>query len=75
LNNRRRAKLREAVGMLETASEIVSDMAVEEEDYAENMPENMQDGEKYERAMEVVDILNDAVEMINESAEKIEEAL
>lgn len=75
MNNRRRAKLREAVGMLETASEIVSDMAVEEEDYAENMPENMQDGEKYERAMEVVDILNDAVEMINESAEKIEEAL
>ena len=75
MNNKRRKELRKAVDMLRDASSIVADAGQEEEDYAENMPENMQDGDKYERAMEVVDILSDAEDLIDEAIGKIEEAI
>ena len=74
MNNKRRARLREATGLLRTASDIVSSAMDDEEEYADNMPGNMQDGEKYDRAMEVVDILDDAVDLIDQAIDKINEA-
>ena len=74
MNNKRRAKLREATGLLRTASDIVSNAMDDEEEYAENMPENMQDGEKYDRAMDVVDALDDAQDLIDQAIDKIDEA-
>ncbi len=75
MNSKRRANLKGAVALLYNASNIVSDAGQEEEYYADNMPESMQDGDKYERAMEVVDILSDAEDLIDEAISKIEEAI
>lgn len=74
MNNKRRARLREATGLLRTASDIVSSAMDDEEEYADNMPENMQDGEKYDKAYEVAEMLSDADDLIGEAIDKIREA-
>lgn len=62
------------MSLLSSASDIVSDASSEEEEYADNMPENMQDGEKYDKAYEVAEMLSDADDLIGEAIDKIREA-
>lgn len=45
-----------------------------EEDALDNMPENLQGSERYEKIEAAVDLLNDASECIDAAIEKINEA-
>lgn len=46
----------------------------QEEDALDNMPENLQGSERYEKIEAAVDLLNDASECIDSAIERINEA-
>ena len=74
MNNQKRKSLEVAVDLLNRASEIVSVVLDDELDSLENMPENLQAGEKYERMEEAVDKLDEAIEQIDRAQDCINEA-
>lgn len=68
MNKIRRKNLAEIIERLETLKSDLEDLASdletlkdEEEEYMENIPENLQGGEKYERAEAAFDALDGAV--------------
>lgn len=61
--------------MLGSAANLVSNALDEEEDSLDNMPENLQNSERYEKKEAVIDALNDASESIDTAIEKINEAI
>ena len=74
MNNRRRKALKDAHYLLERASEVISKVLDEEQDAVDNMPENLQSSEKYERMETAIDKLEEAVEQIDSVKENIDEA-
>lgn len=51
----------------------MEDIESEEEEYRDNMPENFQNSERYEKADAAVDALESAVSSLEEVASSIEE--
>lgn len=47
----------------------------EEEEYRDNIPENFQSGERYERTEEICESLSDAVSSLEDATSSIEEAI
>lgn len=74
MNNRKRDKLKEAKILLGKASGLISSVLEEEEDCLDNMPENLQASEKYERMEDAISKLESAVEHIDNAQEDIDEA-
>lgn len=66
--------MKRASALLGTASGLVSTALEQEEDALDNMPENLQGSERYEKTEAAVDLLNDASEYIDSAIEKINEA-
>lgn len=60
MNNERRKEIDKARALLEEAKEILDQCASDERDYYDNMPENMQSGEKGQKAEEAADALEEA---------------
>lgn len=54
MNKARRKELSRAVELLEEAQSIIESCRDEEEEYMDNMPENLQESEKYYVAEEAV---------------------
>lgn len=74
MNDKRRARLRDALKALNDAHAIVDTVCDQEQDCMDNYPENLQDTEKYERMEDAVDNLDEAMEKIDEAAERIRSA-
>ncbi len=74
MNNKRRGTLNEAKILLERASNIVSTVLDEEQDCLDNMPENLQMSERYERMEDAIDRLESAIEQIDGAKDSINEA-
>lgn len=74
MNNKKRESLKYADTLLEQASEIVIKVLDEEQDCLDNMPENLQASEKYERMESAVEKLEEAMEHIEGAKYNIEEA-
>ncbi len=66
--------MKHASALLRTASGLVSTALEQEEDALDNMPENLQGSERYEKIETAVDLLNDASECIDSAIERINEA-
>ena len=66
--------MKRASALLRTASGLVSTALEQEEDALDNMPENLQGSERYEKIEAAVDLLNAASEGIDSAIEKINEA-
>ena len=64
MNNDRREKLKRANGYLELALGIVSGVLDEEESCLDNIPENLQGSERYEKIETAVDNLESVIESI-----------
>lgn len=75
LNAGRRKKLTVAIDHLREASNIVDQIKDEEQDSLDNMPENLQESERYSNMEEAVDALEDALVSINEAFEHVEDAM
>lgn len=67
--------LNRAKGLLGSAVNLVSNALDGEEDSLDNMPENLQSSELYEKKEAVIDALNDASDSIDMAIEKINEAI
>lgn len=74
MNNKRRDLLRLAGNMLDRALGYVTRALDAEQDCLDNMPENLQYSERYEKMEAAIDNLETAVERIDEAKDCLEEA-
>lgn len=74
MNKMRRKQLDEVIAKIEEAKELLEVLQEEEEEYRDNMPENLQGSEKYELADEAVDNMSNAVDALEEAISCIESA-
>lgn len=57
MNKERRKSLREIQSKLESLGQDLEALKDEEEEYRDNMPENLQESDRYQQADEVCDLL------------------
>lgn len=74
MNKARRKQIEELIEKLFVCYELVEEIAGDERDYYDNMPENLQDSERGMRAEEVAGMLEEARDSLDEAKEKLEEA-
>ena len=75
MNEKRRERLRDAVKMLTRVASVVETVCDNEQDAMDNIPENLQATERFERMEDAVDSLNDALEKIEDAKGHIQSAL
>ena len=75
MNKARRKELSRAVELLEEAQSIIESCRDEEQEYMDNMPENLQESEKYCAAEDAVDNMNEAYDEIGEAIDSVESAM
>ena len=74
MNKARRKALDEVISKIEEAKELLENLQAEEEEYRDNMPENLQGSERYEAADAAVDNMSSAVDDLDEAISSIESA-
>lgn len=74
MNKTRRKALDEVISKIEEAKELLENLQAEEEEYRDNMPENLQGSERYEAADAAVDNMSSAVDALDEAISSIESA-
>lgn len=74
MNNKRRSTLKMAIELLDKASDYISIVLEEEQECLDNIPENFEASDKYEKMEMAVDNLEYAIDGIEEMKEKIQEA-
>lgn len=74
MNALRRKELQAIYDLISEAKDRLEAVKGDEEDYMYNMPENLQGSERYERAEEVVDILESSLDDLDTVLENIEVA-
>lgn len=62
MNQARRKNIQDAVNQLEELKSTLEDLQAEEEEYRDNIPENLQGSARYEAADETCDALGEAVD-------------
>ena len=75
MNKARRKNLQAIIDQLEELKGSLEDLRVEEGEYRDNIPENMQESERYEKADEACDNLSSAVDSLEEAISSIEAAI
>lgn len=73
MNKQRRERIAEAINLLDQARDILDECKSEEEDYLDNMPENLQQGEKGDAAQSAIDSLESAIDSIDDAVSSAEE--
>ena len=74
MNRKRRASLRSAKALLTSAANIVERISDQESDSMDNVPENLQDSDRYEKMEQVSMYLEEALEHIESAIDCIGEA-
>lgn len=74
MNNLRRKTLQNLYDIIANAKDNLDEVRDEEECYKDNMPENLQGSERYERAEETIDALESAISSLEDALDSIEEA-
>lgn len=75
MNKKRRELLKSARPFLTQAASIIERAAEQESDCLDNMPENLQDTDRYEKMEKAVETLEAALEHIENAQECIAEAI
>ena len=75
MNNVRRKKLNTILEQLVEIHAALEEVKDEEQEYFDNIPENFQSSERYEKAENAVAALEDALSMFDDIADNIETAL
>ena len=75
MNKERRKSLREIQSKLDRLGQDLETLKEEEEEYRDNVPENLQESDRYQRADEVCDLLQEALESMDNAYQQIEEAV
>lgn len=74
MNDSRRKNLKRALSMLESANQIISQTADQEQDSLDNLPESLQSSERYEKMEDAVSLLESAIEDIDSASDKLRDA-
>lgn len=74
MNKARRKALDEVISKIEEAKELLENLQAEEEEYRDNIPENLQGSERYEAADAAVDNMSSAADALDEAISSIESA-
>jgi flagellar biosynthesis chaperone FliJ len=75
MNKPRRKALQALYGQLAEIKDQLDGILSEEEDYRDNIPENMQSGERYEKIDDACNSLSEAVEFVENAYDCIETAM
>ena len=75
VNKARRTKLEYSMQLLRTAQGVVEDVKLEEEDAADNVPEGLQESERYSIMMDAIDSLEEASVNIEEAIDCIDQVI
>lgn len=75
MNKIRRKSLQEIADKIAELKEELEALQSEEEDYRDNMPENLQGSERYERADAACDSLSEAADSLDSAISSIEESI
>lgn len=75
LNNKRRTRLRSIEEDLGRVLNLLNSIYDEEQDCMDNVPENLQDSERYSNMEACVEALSDAVYNLEEAMDLIKEAI
>ena len=82
MNNPRRKEIRAIIAQLEEIKDEIDSLTTdleglkeEEDEYRDNMPENMQAGERYEKACTACDNLESALEWLTSISGDLESAI
>lgn len=71
MNNERRSRIADIRIRIEALQEELDDIAREEEDYRDNMPESLRSGERYERSEEASSALESAHDSLEEAIDSL----
>lgn len=74
MNNTRRKNLRELIEKTEGIKQGIEELRTEEEEYYNNMPSSVQDGEKGDRAQTVIEYLDEAMTAAGDVIENLTSA-
>lgn len=74
MNNKRRVRVDDVIEKLRNIQSEIGDILSEEEEYRDNIPENLQGSEKYENAENNCDNLQNASDQVDEVISYLEEA-
>jgi hypothetical protein len=75
MNKQRRLNLSKIIDQCSELSESVGQVRDEEQEYLEEMPDNLQEGEKAQRSEEIIDILTNAEDIINDAISLLEDSI
>jgi poly-gamma-glutamate capsule biosynthesis protein CapA/YwtB (metallophosphatase superfamily) len=75
MNDKRRKSIRTAIEHLNRASVIIDQVSDEESDALDNIPENLQDSDRYVAMEDAIESLSDADEAVNDAIEKLEQSI
>ncbi|MEI1256027.1 hypothetical protein V8Q34_14910 [Blautia sp. JLR.GB0024] len=74
MNRARRKRIDEVIGKLQDLQGEIEDITSEEEEYRDNMPENLVNSEKYETAETACGSLDSAYSAVGEAVDMLEES-
>lgn len=75
MNNTRRKALNKIREQIEDIKMAIEELRDEEQEYLDNIPENLHGGEKYEKAINAVYEMDDAINNLDAVLENIENAV
>ena len=75
MNRARRAELNKIINTLRELRESIDVVRYDEETAMENMPESLQESERYDAMSEAVDAMSDAYDCIEEAIDRLEGAM
>ncbi|MBC2391322.1 hypothetical protein [Listeria booriae] len=75
MNAKRRKRIQDTLNILSEQLDLLEELKDEEQEYVENIPENLQGSERYEVAEEAAANLEEAYDLVNDAIEKLEEAM
>lgn len=75
MNQKRRTEISEAIAQIVLAKQDVESILMDEQTCLDNMPENLEGSERYERIENAVDKLDDAVDSLQDAIDSLGEAM
>ncbi|MBC1887989.1 hypothetical protein HCA63_06445 [Listeria booriae] len=72
MNLKRRKRIQDTLNILTEQRDLLEILKDEEQEYVDNVPENLQGTERYETAEEAASGLDEAYDLVNDAIEKLE---
>lgn len=73
MNKVRREKIAKVINVIGSARDSLEDILNEEQEYYDNIPENLLGGERAETSEEAIEIMESMFESLNEVIDELEE--